>query len=78
MKSKPPLLNCCLSWGEYKIIKTEKIFTSLRPFVADSHTGKTKFCASCGNLATQEALFSFGGGVTIIERYCDICASKVK
>ena len=54
----------------------EKIFTSLRSFV--DHNGKTKFCASCGNVATQEALFNVGGGVTLIERYCDTCAKTVK
>ena len=57
-------------------MKTEKIFTSLRSFA--DHNGKTKFCASCGNVATQEALFNVGGGVTLIERYCDTCAKTVK
>ena len=57
-------------------MKTEKIFTSLRSFA--DYKGKTKFCASCGNVATQEALFNVGGGVTLIERYCDICAKTVK
>lgn len=54
----------------------EKIFTSLRSFAG--HNGKTKFCASCGNVATQEALFNVGGGITLIERYCNICAKTVK
>lgn len=77
MKSRPHLRICCISGGENKIMKTEKLFTSLRSFVVDNHGGKIKFCASCGNLATQEALFSFGGGVTVIERYCDVCVRKV-
>jgi hypothetical protein len=57
-------------------MKMEKIFTSLRSFAG--HNGKTKFCASCGNVATQEALFNVGGGITLIERYCNICAKTVK
>jgi hypothetical protein len=54
----------------------EKRLTSLRPFAV--HKGKTKFCAHCGNVATQEALFKVDEGITLIERYCDICARKVK
>jgi len=55
----------------------EKTFASLRSFKDDHHNGKIKFCASCGNLATVEALFSVGGGLTVIERYCDVCGKKV-
>jgi hypothetical protein len=54
----------------------EKRLTSLRPFT--EHKGKPKFCAHCGNVATQEALFKVDDGITLIERYCDICAKKVK
>jgi hypothetical protein len=54
----------------------EKRLTSLRPFT--EYRGKTKFCADCGNVATQEALFEVDGGVTLIEKYCDICVKKVK
>ena len=57
-------------------MKMEKVFTSLRSFA--DHSGKTKYCASCGNVATQEALFNVGGGVTLIERYCDTCAKTIK
>jgi hypothetical protein len=53
----------------------EKIFTMLRPFIDSS--GKTKFCITCGNKATQEALFTVGDGVILIEKYCDTCAVKV-
>ena len=52
----------------------EKIFSMLRSF-SDS-SGKTKFCITCGNKATQEALFTVGGGVMVIEKYCDTCAEK--
>jgi hypothetical protein len=58
-------------------MKMEKMFTSLRSFT-DTRKGKLKYCVSCGNLATVEALFSVGDGVTVIERYCDVCSKKVK
>ena len=54
----------------------EKRLTSLRPFT--EHRGKTKFCAHCGNIATQEAFFEVDGGATLIEKYCDICIKNVK
>jgi hypothetical protein len=53
----------------------EKRLTSLRPF--NEHRGKTKFCAHCGNVATQEALFDVEGA-SLIEKYCDICVKKIK
>jgi hypothetical protein len=56
--------------------QVEKTLTSLRPFT--EHRGKTKFCAYCGNVATQEALFEVDGGVTLIEKCCDICVKKVE
>ncbi|MGA9155074.1 MAG: hypothetical protein WBZ36_31210 [Candidatus Nitrosopolaris sp.] len=59
-------------------MKMEKMFTSLRSFTDAHHNGKLKYCVSCGNLATVEALFSVGDGVTAIERYCDVCSKKVK
>jgi CRISPR/Cas system-associated protein Cas10 (large subunit of type III CRISPR-Cas system) len=59
-------------------MKMEKVFTSLRSFTDVHHKGKMKFCVSCGNLATVEALFSVGDGVILIERYCDVCSKKVK
>jgi hypothetical protein len=56
----------------------EKVFTSLRPFTDVRHKAKIKFCVSCGNLATVEALFSVGDGVILIERYCDVCSKKIE
>jgi hypothetical protein len=53
----------------------EKRLTSLRPFT--KHRDKTKFCAYCGNIATQEALFKVDGA-SLIEKYCDICVKKIK
>ena len=35
----------------------EKIFTLLRSFTDDNLTGKTKFCATYGSVASQEAIF---------------------
>jgi hypothetical protein len=51
----------------------EKVFSLLRSFVDAG--GKAKFCVSCGNMATQEALFNVDGA-TLIEKYCDTCAEK--
>ena len=45
-------------------MKMEKMFTSLRSFTDTRHNGKLKYCISCSNLATVEALFSAGDGVT--------------
>jgi hypothetical protein len=51
----------------------QPIFSLLRPFV---DVGRTpKFCVSCGNVATQEALFDVEDAM-IIEKYCDTCAEK--
>jgi hypothetical protein len=49
----------------------EETFSLLRPFVDVS--GNSKFCVDCGNMATQEALFSVDGA-TNIETYCDKCS----
>jgi hypothetical protein len=54
----------------------EKIFTSIRSFT--EHNSKTKYCVRCGKIATQEALFNVGEGITLIEKYCDACAKEVK
>ena len=59
-------------------MKMERTFTSLRAYVReDHHKGKTKLCVTCGNSATVEALFNVGDGITIIEKYCDLCSKKV-
>jgi hypothetical protein len=59
-------------------MKMEKMFTSLRSFTDTHHNGKLKYCISCSNLATVEALFSVGDGVTVVEKYCDVCGKKVR
>jgi hypothetical protein len=51
----------------------EKKFSSIRAFVDAG--GKIKYCVSCGNTATQEAIFAVEGA-TMIEKYCDSCAKK--
>jgi hypothetical protein len=50
-----------------------KKFSSIKAFVDVS--GKTKYCISCSNTATQEATFTVDGA-SIIEKYCDSCAKK--
>jgi hypothetical protein len=52
----------------------EKVFSSVRSFVDASKN--PKFCVSCGNIATKEALFDVDGAV-IVEKYCDKRADKV-
>jgi hypothetical protein len=51
----------------------KKNFSSIRAFVDAS--GKTKYCVSCSNTATQEVIFT-ADGATILEKYCDSCAKK--
>ena len=50
-----------------------KKFSSIRAFVDVGR--KTRYCVSCANTATQEAIFTVDGA-TIIEKYCDSCAKK--
>lgn len=50
-----------------------KVFCSLRSF--DDVGKNPKYCVSCGNMATQEALFNVDGAM-LIEKYCDTCAVK--
>jgi hypothetical protein len=51
----------------------EKVLSSLRSF---NDVGKNpKFCISCGNTATKEALFDVDGAM-LLEKYCDMCAER--
>jgi len=50
-----------------------KKFSSIGAYVDVS--GKTKYCVSCSNTATQEVIFTADGS-TILEKYCDSCAKK--
>jgi hypothetical protein len=51
----------------------DKVFSSFRSF--DDVGKNPKFCVTCGNVATKEALFDVGEAM-IIEKYCDACAEK--
>ena len=51
----------------------EKKFSSIRALVDVG--GKITHCVSCGNTATQEAIFTVEGA-SVIEKYCDSCAKK--
>ena len=57
----------------------QKHFIHFRPFEdKPSYTNsKPKFCVTCGNMATQEALFNVGDGIILVEKYCDLCAKNV-
>ena len=48
-----------------------------KPFLPGPKEKKLKYCSTCGNLATVEAHFDVGDGVTMIEKYCDMCAKKL-
>lgn len=55
----------------------KKKLLSTNPFIEPK--GRTKFCSYCDGVCTQEALFEVSGsGVTLIEKYCDMCVKKVK
>ena len=54
--------------------RMEKNFSSIRALIDAG--GKTKYCVSCGNMATQEAIFTVEGA-TMIEKYCDSCAKRI-
>lgn len=56
--------------------KMKKVLTIVRPLTEPR--GKAKFCAHCGDPATQEALFRVDESVMLIERYCDRCVKDVK
>jgi len=55
-----------------------KSLISLKPFVHGPKEKKLKHCSTCGSLATMEACFDVGDGVTMIEKYCDMCSKKIK
>ena len=46
------------------------------PIEKDEKSNKVYFCVGCGGVATQTALYKIEGAV-ILERYCDICSSKL-
>jgi hypothetical protein len=51
----------------------EKVLSSLR--YIDDVGRNPKFCVTCGNVATKEALFNVDGAV-LLEKYCDMCAER--
>ncbi len=54
---------------------SNKQFSLIRNFVNTS--SRARQCITCGSVATQEALFDVGNGMSIIERYCDLCIKNV-
>jgi hypothetical protein len=54
---------------------SNKQFSLIRNFVNTSN--RARQCIICGSAATQEALFDVGNGMSIIERYCDLCIKNV-
>jgi hypothetical protein len=51
----------------------KKVFSSLRSF--DDVGRNPKFCVTCGNVATKEALFNVDDAI-LLEKYWDTCAEK--
>lgn len=58
-------------------MKTGKSLLTLKPFVNSPAEKKPKHCSTCGSLATWEACFDVGDGVTMIEKYCEPCSKKI-
>jgi hypothetical protein len=52
---------------------SKKVLSMLRSYVNVKEN--PKFCVSCGNMATKEALFDVEDAM-ILEKYCDSCAKK--
>lgn len=49
----------------------------LKPIEKDEKNKERQYyCIGCGSVATQTALFKIEGAV-IVERYCDVCGSKL-
>jgi hypothetical protein len=61
----------------YHIRMLDRGNPELKPIEKESkNKDKIYFCVGCGSVATQTALFKIEGAV-IVERYCDVCASKL-
>lgn len=58
-------------------MKTNKSLLTLKPFVNGPKEKKPKHCSTCGSLATMEACYDVGDGVTMIEKYCEPCSKKI-
>lgn len=54
-----------------------KFLVGLKPFVPRPKEKKPKHCSTCGSLATLEAHFDAGYGVTMIVKYYDACSKKI-
>ncbi|MGH9992514.1 MAG: hypothetical protein ACREAZ_07715 [Nitrososphaera sp.] len=56
---------------------TTKFLLKLKSFANSPASKKPKYCATCANLATIEASYDVGEGITAIEKYCDKCSKRV-
>jgi hypothetical protein len=48
---------------------------ALKRFVGRPKEKRLKYCSTCARLASIEAHFDVGG-VTAIEKYCDVCSKR--
>ncbi len=55
---------------------TDRGKPDFKPIEKDKKSDRQYFCVGCGGVATKTAHFKISGA-TIIERYCDACASKL-
>ena len=67
-------------YNVYKLLEKyellERRLKSIKPFTG-SREKNSRFCISCGELATKIVSYSIEGAV-IIEKHCDACAKKVE
>jgi len=56
---------------------SDKQFSLVRDYVADSNLKQQKICGNCGGFAAKEVLFLVQGDISIVERYCATCSQEV-
>ena len=54
-----------------------KTLLTLKPLPNRSRGKRPKQCSICGDIATMEAYFDVGDGITVIERYCQTCSKDI-
>jgi hypothetical protein len=61
----------------YGIRMVDRGIPEFKPIEKDEKNKERQyFCVGCGGVATQTAFFKIEGAV-IVERYCNVCASKL-
>jgi hypothetical protein len=61
----------------YGIRMVDRGIPEFKPIEKDEKNKERQyFCVGCGGVGTQTAFFKIEGAV-IVERYCNVCASKL-